>query len=75
MALTEDDVSYLRRVVATSTGNVISGNQSYLFESKLKPLATKLGYDSVERLIFEVRNGSRAITNDSIAEALSLIHI
>ena len=72
MALTQDDVSYLRQVVAECTGNVISGNQGYLFESKLKPLADKLGYDSVEHLVFEFRNDDCKITNECIAEAMTI---
>ena len=55
MALTPSDFDFVRAFVSGRAGIVLESGKEYLVESRLKPLATKLGFASIAELVAALR--------------------
>lgn len=72
MPLAAADIEFLRGVVAERSGHVISSEQGYLFESRLRLLAEQEGHESVEAFVTQLRCAPSAGKTERIAEAMTI---
>lgn len=72
MALALNDVSFLQDLVSERSGNVVSSQQSYLFDRKLQPIAEAEGLASVEQLVGMLRDSASHYLCDRITEAMTI---
>ncbi|MEZ6115041.1 MAG: protein-glutamate O-methyltransferase CheR [Pirellulaceae bacterium] len=72
MALMESDIAFLCDVVANVSGNVISSEQGYLLESRLRPVAESEGLATVETLVRELRTGRQPKLESRVVEAMTI---
>lgn len=72
MPLTAPDIDYLRSTIVKRSGNVISAQQSYLLEARLKPVAQSAGLDDVNALVKELQRDPRAPLHDKVTEAMTI---
>ena len=73
MPLAETDIDYLRNVVAEHSGHMVASHQGYLFESRLRSLALREGYDSVEAFVTQLRRGAQPRrAGELVAQAMTI---
>ena len=72
MPLVDNDLEFLRTLVLQRSGNVISTNQGYLVESRLRPVAETFGLPNVEALVAELKKPAGRRLHDRIAEAMTI---
>jgi chemotaxis protein methyltransferase CheR len=53
--LSPDEFGYVRNLVHDLSGNVLEHGKGYLVEARLQPVARRLGFDSVRRLLTDLR--------------------
>ena len=72
MTLLATDIDFLRKSIGERSGNVISNNQSYLLEARLKPVAKSAGLTDVASLVAELKKNSRNPLHDKVSEAMTI---
>jgi len=72
MPLAIADIDYLRQVVSSRSGNVLTQEQGYLLESRLSPVAQTAGLKDVETLVVELRKSNSSALHDRVSEAMTI---
>ena len=72
MPLAIADIDYLRQVVSSRSGNVLTQEQGYLLESRLSPVAQTAGLKDVETLVVELRKSNFSALHDRVSEAMTI---
>ena len=72
MSLATADLDFLRDLVSRKSGNVISQQQGYLFESRLAPVIQRGGFPSLADLVVALRRNPKPSLVDEIAEAMTI---
>jgi chemotaxis protein methyltransferase CheR len=68
--MTPLDYDYLQKVLKDRSGLILSADKKYLLESRLTPLARKVGVAGISELVAKMKGGSEAITLD-VVEAMT----
>ncbi|WP_322516067.1 protein-glutamate O-methyltransferase CheR [Rhodopseudomonas palustris] len=68
--MTPLDYDYLQKVLKDRSGLMLSADKKYLLESRLLPLARKLGLPGISELVQKMRSGAEAVTHD-VVEAMT----
>jgi chemotaxis protein methyltransferase CheR len=68
--MTPLDYDYLRKFLKDRSGLDLSSDKQYLVESRLLPLARKVGLSSLDELVAQLKGGSNAISAD-VVEAMT----
>ena len=71
MALTPSDFDFVRAFVSGRAGIVLESGKEYLVESRLKPLATKLGFASIADLVAALRRTQDRNYERQLIEAMT----
>ncbi len=66
------DIEYLCSTIAERSGNVVSPEQGYLLEARLKPLVQSAGLHSVHALVQQMRNCPHSRLHDRVSEAMTI---
>lgn len=69
--MTPDEFQFISGMLYEKSGLVLSPEKSYLLESRLTPIARKLGVDDVDALVREVRAKKDPATITEIVEAMT----
>ncbi|MCA9169142.1 MAG: protein-glutamate O-methyltransferase CheR [Planctomycetales bacterium] len=72
MPLATADLDFLRDLVSRKSGNVISQQQGYLFESRLTSVLQRGGFPNLAALVMELRRNPKPALVDEIAEAMTI---
>lgn len=72
MPLATSDIDYLRQVVSSRSGNVLTQEQGYLLESRLAPVAQTAGLKDVVALVAELRKSNGSALHDRVSEAMTI---
>ncbi|MDJ0717112.1 MAG: protein-glutamate O-methyltransferase CheR [Prochloraceae cyanobacterium] len=70
MPINNRDFNYIRRLLLDRTSVVLEEDKIYLVESRLAPLAKDAGVNSVEQLIFKLRNQSFGTLHQQVIEEM-----
>ncbi len=70
MSLDRTDFDYIRQLVRDRTALVLSDDKSYLVESRLTPLIQRVGLDSIQQLIRQLRHQSFGTLHQQVLEAM-----
>lgn len=68
--MTPLDYDYLRKLLKDRSGLLLSADKQYLIESRLLPLARKIGLAGIPELVQKIKSGSEALTID-VVEAMT----
>lgn len=68
--MTPQDYIYLQSVLKTRSGLVLSGDKQYLVESRLLPLARRLGLNGVSELVLKMKSNAEPVIVD-VVEAMT----
>lgn len=68
--MTPSDYEYLQKLLKEKSGLILSADKKYLLESRLLPLARKVGVPGISELVQRMRSGSEALIND-VVEAMT----
>jgi chemotaxis protein methyltransferase CheR len=71
MALTDTDLDYVRALVLEQSAIVLERSKAYLVESRLTPLATKLGFASLPEMVGKLRRESVNGTHRMVVDAMT----
>lgn len=66
------DVQYLQDLLIKRSGHVITDSQSYLFETKLTPLAVLEGLETVEKLVRKLRVDTSPAMQERVVETMTI---
>ena len=69
--MTPVDYEYLRKLLKERSGLVLSGDKQYLVESRLMPLARKVGFASLSELVSKVLTGAAEALVVDVVEAMT----
>ena len=72
MPLAIADIDYLRQVVSSRSGNVLTQEQGYLLESRLSPVAQTAGLKDVVALVAELRKSNASTLHERVSEAMTI---
>ncbi|MGE5157002.1 MAG: CheR family methyltransferase [Gemmatimonas sp.] len=68
--MTPADYDFLRRLLKERSGLDLSADKQYLVESRLVPLARRIGLSGISDLVLKIRSGAEAVTTD-VVEAMT----
>jgi chemotaxis protein methyltransferase CheR len=68
--MTPLDYEYLQKVLKDRSGLMLSADKKYLLESRLLPLARKVGVAGISDLVAKMKGGSEALIHD-VVEAMT----
>ena len=68
--MTPLDYEYLQKVLKDRSGLMLSADKKYLLESRLLPLARKIGVAGISDLVAKMKGGSEALIHD-VVEAMT----
>lgn len=68
--MTPMDYEFLRKLLRERSGLDLSADKQYLVESRLIPLARRVGLAGIPELVQKIKNGSEALTSD-VVEAMT----
>jgi chemotaxis protein methyltransferase CheR len=68
--VTPMDYEFLRKLLKERSGLDLSADKQYLFESRLIPLARRVGLAGIPELVQKIRSGSEALTSE-VVEAMT----
>ena len=68
--MTPLDYEYLQKILKDRSGLMLSADKKYLLESRLLPLARKVGVPGIGELVQKMRAGSETVIND-VVEAMA----
>ncbi len=66
------DFDYLRTILKKESGLVLTDDKQYLIESRLLPVAKKLKFESIEKLVAELRRTNGNLLKNHIVEAMTI---
>ena len=72
MSLATSDVKFLQDLIVRRSGHVVSDQQSYLFDTKLQPVASSQGFDTVQELVNKARTSNSHLLSEAITEAMTI---
>ncbi len=70
--IASSDIEYLQALLVERSGHVISTQQAYLFETKLKPVLDAEGMTSVHQLVAKMRTSPSCRIADDVTEAMTI---
>jgi chemotaxis protein methyltransferase CheR len=68
--MTPLDYEYLQKILKDRSGLMLSADKKYLLESRLLPLARKVGVPGISELVQKMKGGSQAVIDD-VVEAMT----
>ncbi len=68
--MTPMDYEFLRKLLKERSGLDLSSDKQYLVESRLNPLARRVGLSGIEELVAKIRSGAEALTSE-VVEAMT----
>ncbi len=68
--MTPQDYEYLRKLLRERSGLDLSSDKQYLVESRLIPLARRVGLSGITELVTKIKSGSDALTSE-VVEAMT----
>jgi chemotaxis protein methyltransferase CheR len=68
--VTPMDYEFLRKLLKERSGLDLSSDKQYLVESRLNPLARRVGLSGIEELVAKIRSGAEALTSE-VVEAMT----
>jgi chemotaxis protein methyltransferase CheR len=68
--MTPLDYEYLQKILKDRSGLMLSADKKYLLESRLLPLARKIGVPGISELVQKMKGGSEAVISD-VVEAMT----
>lgn len=68
--MTPQDYGYLQSILKTRSGLILSGDKQYLVESRLIPLARRLGLNGVSELVLKMKSNVESVIVD-VVEAMT----
>ncbi len=69
--LRPEDYQFLARLLAQNLGHDLGEGKEYLLESRLRPVALKVGLPDLAALVNRLRSGTDPLLRDSVLDALS----
>jgi len=70
--MTPRDFDYLRTLLKSASGLVLTDDKQYLIESRLLPVAKKLKYDNIDAMVAELRRSEATSLKNQIVEAMTI---
>jgi chemotaxis protein methyltransferase CheR len=64
------DYEFLRKLLKERSGLDLSSDKQYLVESRLNPLARRIGLSSIAELVAKIKSGTEALTSE-VVEAMT----
>ena len=64
--MTPLDYEFLRKLLKTRSGLDLSSDKQYLVESRLMPLARRVGLPGIPELVQKIKSGSEALTAETV---------
>jgi chemotaxis protein methyltransferase CheR len=64
--VTPSDYEFLRKLLKTRSGLDLSADKQYLVESRLAPLARRVGLPGITELIQKIKSGAETLTADAV---------
>ncbi|MEA2821380.1 MAG: chemotaxis protein methyltransferase CheR [Bradyrhizobium sp.] len=68
--MTPVDYEFLRKLLKERSGLDLSADKQYLVESRLSPLARRVGLSSIAELVAKIKSGTEALTSE-VVEAMT----
>ena len=68
--MTPLDYEFLRKLLKERSGLDLSSDKQYLVESRLNPLARRVGLSSIAELVAKIKSGTEALTSE-VVEAMT----
>lgn len=72
MSTSSNSYNFIRNLVASRSGNVVSQAQNYLIENRVSPVAKQAGFDSLEEFVAYLRLHATSPLTDTVAEAMTI---
>ncbi len=70
--MTPRDFDYLRTLLKSASGLVLTDDKQYLIESRLLPVAKKLKYETIDAMVAELRRSEATSLKNQIVEAMTI---
>jgi chemotaxis protein methyltransferase CheR len=64
--VTPSDYEFLRKLLKTRSGLDLSADKQYLVESRLAPLARRVGLPGITELVQKIKSGAEALTAETV---------
>lgn len=71
MTISTNDFQYISKMVQDLSAIVLETGKEYLVESRILPLAKKEGFDSIEELVKNLRNGQKNGLSTRVVDAMT----
>ena len=71
MSISANDFQYISKMVQDMSAIVLETGKEYLVESRILPLAKKEGYESIEELVKNLRNGPKNGLSTRVVDAMT----
>jgi chemotaxis protein methyltransferase CheR len=71
MAVTKEDLNYIRNLVREGSAISLDEDKAYLVESRLTPLARKEGFTTIGELVVELKTNRRTQLHQRVIEAMT----
>ncbi len=68
--MTPSDYEFLRKILKERSGLDLSADKQYLVESRLMPLARRVGLSGITELVQKIKSGAEALTSE-VVEAMT----
>lgn len=72
MSTSANAYNYIRNLVASKSGNVLSESQNYLIDNRVGPVSKQAGFNSLEEFVAYLRVNATSPLTDSVAEAMTI---
>ena len=66
------DFDYLRTLLKSASGLVLTDDKQYLIESRLLPVAKKLKFETIDAMVDELRRSEATTLKNQIVEAMTI---
>ncbi len=70
--MTPRDFDYLRTLLKSASGLVLTDDKQYLIESRLLPVAKKLKFETLDAMVAELRRSEATSLKNQIVEAMTI---
>lgn len=70
--MTPRDFDYLRTLLKSASGLVLTDDKQYLIESRLMPVAKKLKFENIDGMVAELRRSEASSLKNQIVEAMTI---
>ena len=70
--MTPRDFDYLRTLLKSASGLVLTDDKQYLIESRLLPVAKKLKFETIDAMVAELRRSEATSLKNQIVEAMTI---